>query len=158
MNNRTIQTTRSNDVVDSRQLLEWCRIPADESPGHPGLRIPYRQVQASEEMGLLMAEELAEVNEENNRKNLPTRAILPCGPKCWYSSFTNLVNMRSLSLRNLHVFHMDECLDWQGQLLPAHHPYNFRSFMERHFFGGVQPDFAVPERQRYWLPRRAWRR
>lgn len=137
--------------MDPRQLLEWCKIPADKLPGHPELRIPYRQVRDSEEMGQLMAEELAEVIEGNNRKGLPTRAIIPCGPKCWYAPFTNLVNARSLSLRSLQVFHMDECLDWQGQLLPVNHPYNFRSFMEKYFYGGIQPELAVPEGQRYWL-------
>jgi glucosamine-6-phosphate deaminase len=102
-------------------------------------------------MGQLMAEELAEVIDENNRKGLPTRAIIPCGPKCWYAPFTDLVNTRSLTLRNLHVFHMDECLDWQGRLLPVNHPYNFRSFMEKHFYGGIHPELAVPEEQRFWL-------
>jgi len=46
---------------------------------------------------------------------------------------------------------MDECLDWQGQLLPVNHPYNFRSFMEQHFYSGIQLELAVPEGQRYWL-------
>ena len=32
---------------------------------------------------------------------------------------------------------MDECLDWQARPLPANHPYNFRTFMERHFYGGI---------------------
>ena len=120
--------TNNTDFVDSRQLLEWCKIPADKLSNHPGLRIPYREVRDSEEMGQLMAEELADVIEKNNEKGLPIRAIIPCGPKCWYTPFANLVNTRSLSLRNLAVFHMDECLDWQGQLLSAKHPYNFRSF------------------------------
>ena len=42
-----------------------------------------------------MAEELAEVIEDNTRKGLPTRAIIPCGPKCWYVLFADLVNRRS---------------------------------------------------------------
>lgn len=151
MNNPVIQATGSSDFVDPRRLLEWCKIPADKLCGHPGLRVPYREVRGSDEMGQLMAEELVEVIEENNRKNLPTRAIIPCGPKCWYEPFANLVNSRSLSLRHLHVFHMDECLDWQGQLLPTKHPYNFRSFMEKHFYGDIQPELAVPEEQRFWL-------
>jgi glucosamine-6-phosphate deaminase len=46
---------------------------------------------------------------------------------------------------------MDECLDWQGRLLPRNHPYNFRTFMEKHFYGGIQPELAVPQSQRYWL-------
>ena len=151
MNNQTAQVTGGDHFVDPRQLLEWCKISAEKLPSHPGLRIPYRQIRDSEEMGQLMAEELAEVIEENNRKGLPTRAIIPCGPKCWYAPFANLVNAHSLSLRKLHVFHMDECLDWQGQLLPTNHPYNFRSFMEEHFYGGIHPELAVPGEQRYWL-------
>jgi glucosamine-6-phosphate deaminase len=54
-------------------------------------------------------------------------------------------------LRDLTVFHMDECLDRQGRPLPEDHPYNFRSFMERHFYGGIRPELAVPEPQRGWL-------
>jgi glucosamine-6-phosphate deaminase len=46
---------------------------------------------------------------------------------------------------------MDECLDWQGRPLPRNHPYNFRSFMERHFYGGIAPELNVPEPQRFWL-------
>ena len=54
-------------------------------------------------------------------------------------------------LKRLDVFHMDECLDWQGKPLPPGHPYNFKTFMERHFYGGIRPELAVPQDQRYWL-------
>jgi glucosamine-6-phosphate deaminase len=108
-------------------------------------------VRDSVEMGQLMAEELASLIERKNAAGLSTRAIIPCGPKCWYEPFTNLVNTRRISLRNLSAFHMDECLDWQGQPLPINHPYNFRAFMEKHFYGGIDPDLAVPEAQRFWL-------
>ncbi|MHB1938929.1 MAG: sugar phosphate isomerase family [Acidobacteriaceae bacterium] len=141
----------SNDFIDPGQLLEWCKIPADKLPNHPDLRVPYREVRDSEEMGRLMAEELAEVIAKNNEKGVATRAIIPCGPKCWYAPFANLVNTRRLSLRNVEVFHMDECLTWQGQLLPANHPYNFRTFMEKHFYGDILPELAVPTKQRRWL-------
>jgi glucosamine-6-phosphate deaminase len=102
-------------------------------------------------MGQLMAEELGQEIERNNCRGLPTRAIIPCGPSCWYRPFTDFVNSRNISLRNLFVFHMDECLDWQGRPLPAGHPYNFRSFMEKHFYGGILPGLAVPQEQRFWL-------
>ena len=108
-------------------------------------------VRDSIQMGQLMAEELASLIESKNTAGLSTRAIIPCGPKCWYEPFTKVVNTRHISLRNLSVFHMDECLDWQGQPLPVHHPYNFRTFMEKHFYGGIDRELAVPESQRFWL-------
>jgi glucosamine-6-phosphate deaminase len=46
---------------------------------------------------------------------------------------------------------MDECLDWQGRPLPGGHPYNFRGFMEKHFYGGIEPGLAVPPEQRFYL-------
>jgi len=137
--------------VDPRELYEWCRIPADELPSRKDLRVPFRMLEDSAEMGKVMAAELVDLIEINNSRDLPTRAIVPCGPTCWYDPWCEQVNARRVSLKNLTVFHMDECLDWQGRLLPKNHPYNFRTFMEEHFYGPVDPDLNVPERQRYWL-------
>ena len=137
--------------VNPRDLYRWCKVPAEELPDHPALRVRFRLVKDSDEMGTLMASELVAVIAENNAQAKPTRAIVPCGPKCWYQPFTNIVNSRNVSLRHLTVFHMDECLDWQGRPLPRNHPYNFRTFMERYFYGDIKPELAVPEEQRYWL-------
>jgi glucosamine-6-phosphate deaminase len=108
-------------------------------------------VEDAPEMGRLMAEELASLVAKGNAEGRPTRAIVPCGPSGWYAPWTEMVNARGLSLERLTVFHMDECLDWQGRPLPEGHPYNFRSFMERHFYGGIRPELNVPEGQRFWL-------
>jgi len=137
--------------VNPRDLYEWCKIHAHELPNHPKLKVKFRLSENSKEMGELMARELVEIVEGNNRRGRPTRAIIPCGPKCWYEPFAELVNARNVSLKNFTVFHMDECLDWQGRLLPENHPYNFRTFMEKWFYGGVKTKLAVPEKQRYWL-------
>lgn len=139
------------DHMQRSDVYRWCKIPAKELPDHAQLRTKFRMVRDSAEMGLLMAEELGQEIEANNRKGSATRAIIPCGPSCWYAPFTELVNRRGLSLRNLFVFHMDECLDWQARPLPAGHPYNFRSFMEKHFYGGIRAELAVPQEQRFWL-------
>ncbi|MGA2002007.1 MAG: hypothetical protein ABSG70_01415, partial [Terriglobales bacterium] len=134
----------SSSYVSTRELQRWCAIPAENLLGHPELRVRYRQVADSKELGALMARELVEVIEENNKQERATRAIIPCGPTCWYEPFRSLVNARDVSLKDLHVFHMDECLDWQGKPLRAGHPYNFKTFMERHFYGGIRPELAVP--------------
>lgn len=140
-----------SDHVLPRDLYEWCRIPVHELAGHPKRRVPFRLVADSAEMGRVMAGELVDLVASRNAQDLETRAIVPCGPNAWYTPWTEAVNSRRVSLRRLTVFHMDECLDWQGRPLPAGHPYNFRSFMERHFYGGIDAALNVPEGQRFWL-------
>jgi glucosamine-6-phosphate deaminase len=137
--------------IAKADLYHWCSIPAAELASHPQLRARFRMIRDSAEMGQLMAEELLQEIAANNKKGAPSRAIIPCGPSCWYGPFTRLANSRKISLRKLFVFHMDECLDWQGRPLAAGHPYNFRSFMEKHFYGGVERELAVPQDQRFWL-------
>jgi glucosamine-6-phosphate deaminase len=137
--------------VDAKDLYKWCSIPAHKLAGHPRLRVPFRLVKDSAQMGEMMAKELVTVIEANNAKGRPTRAIIPCGPKSWYEPWTDLVNARSVSLKRFTVFHMDECLDWQGRLLPKNHPYNFRTFMEEFFYGGIRKSLNVPDKQRIWV-------
>jgi len=140
-----------SDTVRPRDLLDWCGIPAGQLVAHQGKRIPLRIVADSAEMGRVMAAELADLVAQHNAQGLPTRAIVPCGPSSWYAPWIAIVNERQLSLARLTVFHMDECLDAQGRPLPANHPYNFRTFMERHFYGGIPKALNVPDEQRFWL-------
>ena len=134
-----------------KQLYQWCAVPADELENHPDRKIPFRMVKDSVEMGLLMAEELIKEIEKSNLEGREFRAIIPCGPNCWYADWVRLVNERRVSLKNVTIFHMDECLDWEGKLLPKNHPYNFRTFMEQHFYGGISEELNVPEGKRYFL-------
>jgi len=137
--------------ITARELYEICKIPCHELENHPRLKVRFRLCRDSAEMGQIMARELVEEIEQHNARSQLTRAILPCGPTCWYEPFADLVNRRRVSLRGLVVFHMDECLDWQGQELPRGHPYSFRGFMEKHFYGPIVPELAVPEENRNWL-------
>ncbi|MBE3072978.1 MAG: hypothetical protein IMZ67_08385 [Acidobacteria bacterium] len=134
-----------------RDLREWCRIPYDQLEGHKNLKTRVRLCADSTEMGALMARELVDEIERRNRRGEVTRGIMPCGPSCWYRPFTDLVNRERVSLRRLEVFHMDECLDWEGRELPRAHPYSFRGYMERHFYEPVDAALAVPGEFRHWL-------
>ena len=137
--------------ITPAELYAWCKIPYGELETHPRRKVPFRLCRDAEEMGRIMARELVAEIEAHARRGEPTRAIIPCGPGCWYKPFADLVNRERVSLKNLVVFHMDECLDWQGRELPRRHPYSFRGFMEEHFYGPVAPDLAVPEENRHWL-------
>ncbi len=68
-----------------------------------------------------------------------------------YEPFARIVNEERVSLQRLVVFHMDECLDWEGKELSRSHPYSFRGQMERRFYNSVDADLRVPETNRIWL-------
>ena len=137
-------------VIDRRDLYKWCKIPVTDLENHPEAKIKFRLIDNSAAMGKLMARELVDEIQSNNQQGKITRAIIPCGPSCWYGPFTELVNQEQVSLINLIVFHMDECLDWQGRELPRNHPYNFRGFMEKHFYDPVNNDLVTPDQNRMW--------
>lgn len=137
--------------MEIKNLYKWCAVPAEQLASHPNRKIPFRMVSDSAEMGRVMAEELAQEIERANAENRIFRAIIPCGPSCWYKPFEDIVNERNISLKNFVVFHMDECLDWQGRELNYNDPYNFRAFMEKHFYGGIKKELQVPQEQRFFL-------
>jgi glucosamine-6-phosphate deaminase len=105
-------------------------------------------------MGMIMAQELADEVRGNNEKGRRTRAIIPCGPSCWYEPFARIVNRDRISLKNVVIFHMDECLDWQGNELPMNHPYSFRGIMEKQFYGPIDAELSVEKENRNWLTSR----
>lgn len=137
--------------ITPQQLYDWCKIPYQELENHPKLKTPFRLCADSADMGKIMARELVDEIQAHNAKGEVTRAIIPCGPSCWYKPFTELVNAEKVSLKNFVVFHMDECLDWQGLELPRKHPYSFRGFMEEFFYDPVDVELAVPIENRNWL-------
>ena len=137
--------------INKKELYQWCKIPYSELENHPLRKTPFRLCRDSQEMGRIMARELVDELQAHNRRGEITRSIIPCGPNCWYEPFTALVNQEKVSLANLVVFHMDECLDWQGKPLPRNHPYNFHSFMEDHFYNPVNAALQVPQANRHFL-------
>jgi glucosamine-6-phosphate deaminase len=102
-------------------------------------------------MGQVMARDLVDEIQARNARGLATRAIIPCGPMAWYQPFAEMVNRERVSLRDCEIFHMDECLDWQGRELPIHHPFSFRGTMQRVFYDPISPDLSVLEGNRRWL-------
>ncbi len=139
------------EIITRKELYNWCKIPYDQLEKHPERKVPFRLCKDSKEMGEIMARELVDEIIKCNKADKPLRAIIPCGPACWYKPFTDMVNEKNVSLKNFYVFHMDECLDWEGKELPRNHPYSFRGFMEKHFYNPVRQELAVPEKQRFWL-------
>jgi glucosamine-6-phosphate deaminase len=137
--------------IQKEDLYRWCQIPMEKLESHPDRKIPFRLCQDSNEMGSLMAKELLDEIINARARGRQYRAIIPCGPNCWYQPFTELVNRERVSLDHLIVFHMDDFLDWEGKLLPKNHPFSFRGTMEKVFYDPIDPELRVPEKNRFWL-------
>lgn len=88
----------------------------------------------------------SEIRERNGRGE-PTRLILPVGPVKQYPILVEITNRERLSWRNVHVFQMDEFLDWQGRPIAEEHPLSFTGFLKRELFANIDPDLRPPARQ-----------
>lgn len=137
-------------MIEKNKLYQWCKIPMNQLKGCK-TRIPFRIVKNSEEMGNIMADELINEIVKARREGRKYRAIIPCGPNCWYEPFTRKVNENEISLQNLEIFHMDECLDWEAKTLKDGHPYSFKGCMMRDFYNPVKVELAVPDGNRHFL-------
>jgi glucosamine-6-phosphate deaminase len=132
------------------ELFAWCRIPAEELVNHPQARFRLSILPTPDDVYRWAAQEMLDEVKENNRLGRPTRWILPCGPKGQYPYFTQWVNQQGVSLKNVHVFHMDDSLDWQTRPLPLDHPFSYEGWMRRNFYDLIHPQLNVPEEQRHF--------
>jgi glucosamine-6-phosphate deaminase len=136
--------------IDPEALFSWCRIPAEELENHPQARVPVKIFSTPDDVYRWTAREMVEEIKEKNRAGQPVRWILPCGPRGQYPYFARMVNEERISLKNIHVFHMDDSLDWQARPLPLDHPFSYEGWMRRNFYGPIDPELNVPEGQRHF--------
>lgn len=138
-------------MISKKKLYRWCSIPMDELEDHPDLVIKFQLAADSDDLGKKMAIEFAKEINLAGAIGKTFRAIVPCGPKSWYKPFSDYVNANNISLKHVEIFHMDECLDWQGQLLAPNDPYNFKTFMLKHFYAPIREDLSIKEENRNFL-------
>lgn len=136
--------------LDPQQLIAWCRVPTDELENHPDAKIKIKILPAPDDVHRFAARMMADEVLANNAQNAPTRWILPCGPTKQYPYFARLVNDERISLKNVHVFHMDDCLDWQGRHVPLDHQFSYQGTMLKIFYAPIDPALAIPESQRHF--------
>jgi glucosamine-6-phosphate deaminase len=134
----------------SSELYEWCKIPPEELPNHPRAKVKLRILPEPQDLYVDIATTMIDEVKSNNAANRPTRWILPCGPKGQYPIFTERVNRERISLKDVHIFHMDDHLDWQGRHIPLDHPYSYQGWMNRNLYERIDSDLNVPPDQRHF--------
>jgi glucosamine-6-phosphate deaminase len=117
--------------------------PASELPKLSPL--PITIVPNLEDLYQHFARSLADEVLENNRAGRPTRIIWPVGPVGQYPLLIDICNRERISWQAVHIFNMDDYLDWQGQPLPVEHPLSFEGFIRRQFIDRLAPDLRPPE-------------
>lgn len=134
----------------SSELYEWCRIPPEQLPNHPRAKVKLKILPEPQDLYVDIATTMIDEVKSNNAANRPTRWILPCGPKGQYPIFTEQVNRERISLKDVHIFHMDDHLDWQGRHIPLDHPYSYQGWMNRNLYDRIDNDLNVPPDQRHF--------
>ncbi len=77
----------------------------------------------------------------------PCRLIVPVGPRGQYPLFVELCNRQRVDLRHVHLFAMDEYLDWQGRYIPPEDPLSFRGFLRQNLVSALDPTLGfTPDR------------
>jgi glucosamine-6-phosphate deaminase len=137
-------------TMNRERLFEICRIPVDELESRPDLKVKLKIMEKPDDVHVWAARDMFDEVKRNNETGQPTRWILPCGPTRHYPYFAKFVNEAKLSLKNVHIFHMDDLLDWQGRPLPLDHPFSFEGWMKKYFYGPIDPALTIPESQRHF--------
>ena len=89
-----------------------------------------------------MARSMADEIQANNLRGEPTRWILPVGPVKQYFRLLEISDEERICWKRVHVFMMDEFLDWQGRPLPLDHPFSFEGFMRHQVFKKLNPELG----------------
>jgi len=134
---------RSGAGARAMSWEEIVAVPA-ERLGELG-RIPLRIFPDSSAMFRTLARFFADLIRERNALRLPTRLILPVGPKKHYPLLAELSNRERISWRDCFCFNMDEWLDWQCRPLAFDHPFSLEGYMRRNLYDLLDPELRPPD-------------
>jgi glucosamine-6-phosphate deaminase len=99
-----------------------------------GTKVQIRVLGDVESLARAMAEEMAGLIRENNRRGRPTCAIVPIGPINQYEPLTRIIADEPLDCSRVTFIGMDEFLDDDGGWIDPAHPLSFRGYLERSFY------------------------
>jgi len=123
-------------------IPDYLRIPAEELGRGQPVRVRVLGDQAS------VARDMADAMLAEVRANPAATLIVPVGPVDQYPVLAERVNAGRVSLRGVVFINMDEYLTDADAWLPADHPLSFRGFMDRRFYGLLDPALAPPVENR----------
>ncbi len=115
-------------TTDDGLHLDGAALVRATAHGSPRLRVLPDRSALMDDFAQAMVAEIRAAQADDR----PCRLIIPVGPRGQYPLFVAACRRERLDLSRLHLFAMDEYLDWEGRALPPTHPLSFRGFLERH--------------------------
>jgi predicted dehydrogenase/6-phosphogluconolactonase/glucosamine-6-phosphate isomerase/deaminase len=149
-------------VVSLSSDVEAIRAKFDRKPSGSGpdyLRVPPGDLGKNHTVQVRVLTDTASIAEDMARSMLdciqlarnegrkPT-LIVPVGPVDQYPVLARLVNAQRFSLQDVVFINMDEYLMDDGEWVPLRHPLSFRGFMDRQFYGLLDPELCPPPENR----------
>ncbi len=133
--------------INKEELLAYCKIQPQDLVDHPDSKVNVRLLDTKEKAMELVGNMMAEEVISNNNKGKPTRWVLPAGPMEQYPTFLYRVNSERISLNNVHIFHMDDFLNWESRPYPLNHPYSLEGRMLNNFYAKIDKELLMAESQ-----------
>lgn len=131
---------RTGSPHEDPRLPDYLSVPAARlGVGTPvKVRVLGDQMAVARDMAGAFREEFMRAAAEGRGATL----IVPVGPVDHYPILAEMINGERIDCRDAVLINMDEYLDDGGEPIPAGHPLSFRGFMERKFYGLLDPSLA----------------
>ncbi len=127
-------------------LPDYLTVEAEHLERGHGMRV--RMVRDAQALAEDMARAMAEIVSRTAATGRSATLIVPVGPVDQFPALADIVNRQRLSLRDVVLINMDEYLTDDDRWLSVEHPLSFRGFMDRSFYGRLDPALAPPPEQR----------
>lgn len=135
--------------ITREDLRRWCSVPAESLRDRIDSRVKLVVHPDKEYLARAMCDALAEELVRNNRLGKATRWILPCH-KGQFRHLVERINRERISMENVHIFHMDDFLDWQGRPYPVRDAFtSCRGISTADLYDQIDPELNVPPAQRH---------
>lgn len=134
--------------ITREDLAHWCSVPAQELPRHPESRVSLVIQSTKQQLEEAICEALFQELVQNNQAGRPTRWIFPCH-RGLYAPLIRRIHEGRVSMEGVHIFHMDDFLDWQGRPYPVRNAFtSCKGIFLADFYDKLDPALTVPPDQR----------
>jgi glucosamine-6-phosphate deaminase len=113
-----------------------------------GQLVKVRRLSDAHSLAQDSAEAILSEIREGERSGRGATLVVPVGPVDHFPILARLINEQKVSCHNTVFINMDEYLTNDDQWLCSAHPLSFRGYMDRAFYGLLDPNLAPPVENR----------